>query len=78
MLQDEESKYAEIRDMVNGGNFRAVLRTKLPDGANLITAIYVLSIKSDKDKEEKYKARYVDRGHLDILKDYLVHGAQTI
>ena len=47
-----EAKYAEIRDLVNRGTFRAVLRTELPDGANLITARYVLAIKSDEDKEE--------------------------
>ena len=44
----------------------------------MITARYVLAIKSNEDKEERYKARYVAGGHLDIMKDYLVHGAQTI
>ena len=44
----------------------------------MITARYVLAIKSDEDKEEQYKARYVAGGHLDIMKDYLVHGVQTI
>ena len=47
-----ESKYAEIRDMVNSGTFRAVLRTELPDDANLIAARYILAVKSDEDKEE--------------------------
>ena len=73
-----EAKYAEIRDLVNKGTFRAFLRTELPDGANLITARYVLAIKSEEDKKELYKARYVAGGHLDIMKDYLIHGAQTI
>ena len=73
-----EAKYAEIRDLVNKDAFRAVLRTQLPDGENLITARYVFAIKSDEDKEERYKARYVAGGHLDIMKDYLVYDAQTI
>ena len=73
-----EAKYAEIRDMVNRGTFRAVLKTELQYYANLITARYVLAIKSDEYKEERYKARYVAGGHSDIMKDYLVHGAQTI
>ena len=73
-----EAKYSEIRDLINRGNFLAVLRTELPDGTNLITAGYVLAIKSDEDKEERYKRRYVASGNLDIMKDYLVHGAQTI
>ena len=73
-----EAIYAEIQDLVNRGTFQAFLRTELPDGANLITARYVLSIKSEENKEERYNAIYVTGGHLDIMKDYLVHGAQTI
>ena len=34
--------------------------------------------KLDKDKEERHKVRYVSVGHLDIMKRYLAHGAQTI
>ena len=75
MIQD---KYAEIRDLVNGGTFRAVFRAELPDGTNLITTRHALAIKSDEDKEERYKTRYVVSGHLEIMKDYLVYGAQTI
>ena len=54
-----EAKYAEIRDLVNRGIFRAALRTEIPDSANLITARYILAIESDEDKEERYKARQV-------------------
>ena len=72
-----EAKYAEIRDIVNRGIFRAVLRAELPYGANLITERYMLSIKSDEDKEDRCKAEYVSDGHLDIMKDYLVHGSLT-
>ena len=68
-----EAKYAEIRDLINRGTFRAILRTELPYGANLIIARCFLAIKSDEDKEERYKARYVAGGNLDIMKDYLVH-----
>ena len=60
------------------GTFLAALRAVLPDGATLITARYVFVIKSGEDKEERYKARYVAGRHLDIMKDYPVHGAQTI
>ena len=73
-----EAKHTEIRDLISRGTFQAVLRTELPDGANMITTIHVLEIKSNEDKEEIYKARYVVGGHLDIMKDYLVHGAQTV
>ena len=67
-----------MRDLINRGTFRAVLRTEMPDGANLITARYVPAIKSDEDEEERYKERCVTGGHLDIVKDYLVHGAYSI
>ena len=73
-----EAKYAKIHNLISRGTFRAVLRTELPNGANMITARYVLLIKSNEDKEERYKARYIAGGHLDVMKDYLVHGAQTI
>ena len=42
------------------------------------TARYVLAIKSDEDKEERNSTRYVTGGHKDIIRDYLVHDAQTI
>ena len=73
-----EAEYAKIRDLVSRGTFPAVLRIELLDGANLITARYVFSKKSNEDKEERHKARYVTGGYLDIMKDYLVHGAQII
>ena len=67
-----------MRGLVIRDTFRAVLRTEPPDGANMITARYVLSIKLDEDNEDTYKARYVVVGHLDITKNYLINGAQTI
>ena len=54
-----DTKYAEIRDQINRGTFRAVLRAKLPYAASLMTARHVLAIKSDEDKGERYKAIYV-------------------
>ena len=72
------ANYAEIRDLINRGIFRAVLRTELPDGANLIVARFFLAIKSDEDKEERYKERYIFGGRLGIMKDYLAHGEQSI
>ena len=48
-----EAKYVGIWNLVNRGIFWAVLRTELPEGANLITAIYVFAIKSDENKKER-------------------------
>ena len=44
----------------------------------MITATCVLAVKSDEDKEERYKIRYVAGGHLDVMKDYLFHCARII
>ena len=53
-------------------------REDLRDGANSLTARFVLAIKSTADGRYKYKARYVIGGHRDKLKHYMVHGAQTL
>ena len=42
----------------------------------MITERYVLAIKSEDDNEDRCKARYVAGEHLDIMKDYYVHGAK--
>ena len=78
IAQDGRSKYAEIRDLDNRGTFRAVLKAELPDSVNVITARYVFAIKTDEDKEEWYKARYLAGGYLDIMKGFQVHDAQII
>ena len=51
---------------------------EIPEGANILTARFVLAIKSSVDGEIKFKARYVAGGHMDVFKDYLIHGAQTL
>ena len=55
-----------------------MLKEELPDGANALTARFVLAIKSKADDRIKYKARYVIGGHRDKLKHFMVHGAQTM
>ena len=68
----------EVRDLLRRGTFKVVLKEELPDGANALTARFVLAIKSNADGKIKYKARYVIGGHRDKLKHYMVHGAQTL
>ena len=68
----------EIRDLLRRGTFKVILNEKLPDGANALTARFVLAIKSSADGDVKYKARNVIGSHRDVLKIYLVHGAQTL
>ncbi len=49
----------EIRQLLSRGTFKVFLKEELPDGANVLTARFFLSIKSNTDGEVKYKARYV-------------------
>ena len=45
-----EAKYVEIRDLINRGTFRNVLRTELTENTKMITERFILVIKSNKDK----------------------------
>ena len=73
----EQAKRAEVQELLKRGTFKVILRSELPNGANAITARFVLAIKSNADEKVKYKARYVMGGHRDKMKNFLVHGAQT-
>ena len=68
----------EVRDLLKQGTFKVMLKEELPDGANALTARFVLAIKSNADSAIKFKARYVIGGHRDQLKHYMVNGAQTL
>ena len=73
-----KAKLDEVSDLLRRGTFKVILKGELPDGANALTARFVLAIKSSIDDKIKYKARYVVGGHLDVLKNYLAHGSQTL
>ena len=68
----------EVRDLLRRGTFKVILKEELSDGANALTARFVLAIKSNADGQIKHKARYVIGGHRDSLKQFMVHGAQTL
>ena len=74
----QATKLQEVRDLLNRGTFKDILKEKLPEGANALTARFVLAIKSKIDGHIKFKARYVVGGHRDKLKQFMVHGAQTL
>ena len=68
----------EIRDLIKRGTFKMLMREELPDGANALTARFVLAIKSTTDGQVKYKARHVIGGHTDKMKHYLAYYSQTV
>ncbi len=69
---------SEVQDLLHRATFKVIFKSELPNGANTLTARFVLAVKSNSDAKIKYKARYVFGGHPDQLKHYLVHGAQTL
>ena len=73
-----EAIEAEVQDLLRRGTFRKMRKRDIPPEANVLTARFVLAIKSDAEGHERYKARYVMGGHRDQLKLYLVHDTQTL
>ena len=54
-----------------------MLKEEVPESSYILTARFVLVIKSKNLGEIRFKARYVIGGHKDIMKDCLIHGAQA-
>ena len=69
---------SEVMDLLQRETFKVIPRKEIPDGANALTARFVLSIKSTADGDIRYKARYLVGGYRDIMKHFMVHGAQTL
>ena len=69
---------AEIRELLAQKTFKIILYQEVPYDANLLTARYVLAIKSKEHGQIKFKARYVIGGPRDILKNNLVHNMITL
>ncbi len=54
-----------VRDLLSSGNFLAVSKTGLPEGAYSLTSRYVLAIKSLEDGKINCKVKYAIVGHID-------------
>ena len=74
----KEAIMKEVLYLLKHRTFKFLLKEELPDGANALTPRFVVAIKSNADGKIKYKARYVVDGHRDRLKNFMVHGAQTL
>ena len=71
-----ENLKKEIKGLINRVTFQVILKKEIPPNANILTARFVLVIKSKATVEATFKAHYVIGGHKDALKSYLVHGSQ--
>lgn len=72
------AKKKEIKGLLERGTFKVILREDVNSDANVLPGHFVLAIKSTKDGEVKFKARYVIGGHRDRFKQLMVHSATTL
>ena len=72
------TKKKEIRNLLERGTFKVILKEDIPTDANVLPGGVVLAIKSAEDGEIKFKARYVIGGHRDKEKNMMVHTATTL
>ena len=64
----------EVRDLLRRDTFKVILREEIPDGADELTARYVLTIRSKIDGTVKFKAGYVIGGQKRYAES--IHSAQ--
>ena len=75
--EKRESVLEDVRELLQHGIFKVVMKEELPDGANALTPRSVLAIRSNFRGNAMFNARCVICGHRDKLKYYMVHGSQT-
>jgi Reverse transcriptase (RNA-dependent DNA polymerase) len=71
------AKKKEIAGLIEKGTWRVVVRSELPDGANVMGGRFVLTVKDAGTEREVHKARYVVQGFRDKEKNFLVHQPMT-
>ena len=62
MPQMDEAKKKEIRNLLQRGTFKIILKEEAPPDAEVLPGRFVRAIKSSLDGKTKYKARYVIGG----------------
>lgn len=73
-----EAKEHEFRGLLEGGNFKIILKEDIPANANTLPGRFILAISSSVDGKVKCKAQYVIGGHRDKLKSLMVHSISTL
>ena len=68
----------EVKEILRRGIFKVILKESIPEGSKVLTARYVLAIRSKIEGKVKFKARRFFGGHRDMLKHLLVHNAHTL
>lgn len=73
-----EAKNKESNALLERGTFKVILKEEITPDGNVLPGRFVLAIKSTADVKVNYKARYVNRGHKDKLKDLMDHSSTTL
>ena len=77
-LDMTEAKKKEIRNLLECGTLKVILKQDIPSGANILPGRIVLAIKSTEDGEVKFKARYFIDAHRDKDKNLMIHTAKNL
>ena len=73
-----EAKKKEIKNLLDRGTFKVILKEDIPHDGNILPGRFVLTLKSNDGGDVKFKARYVIGGHRDKSKDFMVHSTTTL
>jgi Reverse transcriptase (RNA-dependent DNA polymerase) len=73
-----QAKKREIKGLLERGTFRIILKSEIPQGANVLGGRYVLVIKDAGTEREVWKARYVIQGHRDQEKEIMVRSSTNV
>jgi len=68
-----EPKQIELQGLIDRDTWEIVSRSKIPKGANVMGARFVLTIKDEGTENERWKARLVVQGFNDNMKSCIVH-----
>ena len=73
----DDARKKELDNLIRRGTWKIVLEKNVPKGANIISGMFVMTIKDVETDSPIYKARYVAHGHRDNEKNELVHNSTT-
>eukprot|EP00171_Calliarthron_tuberculosum_P022791 IDg22791t1 len=73
-----DAKQAELKNLAKRGTWKIVSTEEVPPNSNILTGMFVISIKNCETDNPVFKARYVIHGHKDREKEELVHSSTTV
>lgn len=71
------ARRSEIKNLLNRGTFKFILKEDIPPNEIILPVRFFSSIKSTSDGKIKHKANFVIGGHRDKFKKFMLHFSQT-